>query len=441
MLTVPPDPSLGLATTLAEALDVLRPEPLEFEGEHPSGAVWYAPRPERFEDGLRVAGATETLQKRLLDSTAATKVFLSGHVGSGKSTEIKRLAASDPIKRAFSPVFLTIDAAYWQQLDSAQLLFFMAAALFEHAQTEGLLSEKNAWIAPLRELDKHLFGEAGARVTKATTGLELNVFFVKLKQELMFEQGRRSQFREMGEKDLTILIDLIRGLDLDIRRGLVLKHDSRSPLLLIDDLDKVREAGPQEDVFRRNIAALLRLPVRVVYTVPTGVAFDRCPPGIREALVHLYPVPILKKAPSSFEPGEAINEVGVPFLDAVLRSRLAPGLFDAEAIRKAGVYSGGVLRTFFRLLRAGAELARDNDLAAVDARVMGVAIKVVRLNETMSLRDTHYRALAAVHRTNQIEGAADGSYLDDSYVIECYNDKVWYEANPLLWLLLDPAHK
>ncbi len=441
MLTVPSDRSLALATTLADALDVLEPVPLEFEGEHPSGAVWYAPRPERFEDGLRVAGATETLQKRLLGSAAATKVFLSGHVGSGKSTEIKRLAAKDAVKKAFSPIFLTIDAAYRQQLDVAQLLFLMASALFEHASREQLMSTENAWSGPLRELDRRLFGEAGRRVTGSSGGVEVNAYFLKLRYELKLEEGRRRQFREIAEKDLTILTDLIYGIDQDIRKVMALRGDSRTPLLLIDDLDKVREAEPQENVFRKNLSALLDLPLRVLYTVPTGVAFDRCPPGIREALVHLYPVPILKKAPSSFEPDEAVNEVGLPFLDAVLRSRLAPGLFDADAVRKAGVYSGGVLRTFFRLLRAGARLAMDNDLTMVDARVMRVAIKEVRLNETMSLRDTHYRALAAVHRTNQIEGAADGSYLDDSYVIECYNDKVWYEANPLLWLLLKPQGK
>ena len=93
---------------------------------------------------------------------------------------------------------------------------------------------------------------------------------------------------------------------------------------------------------------------------------------------------------------------------------------------------------FFRLLRAAIEIARYNDLERVDGRVMQVAIKQQRLSETMSLRDPHYKALAEVHRTNRLSEGADGSYLDYSYVIECFNDKVWYEANPLFWLLLRP---
>jgi hypothetical protein len=32
----------------------------------------------------------------------------------------------------------------------------------------------------------------------------------------------------------------------------------------------------------------------------------------------------------------------------------------------------------------------------------------------------------------------DRRYLDESRVLECYNDKTWYEVSPLLWKLLEP---
>jgi hypothetical protein len=222
MSTALPDASLQLATTLVDALDALAPEPLDFQGEHASGQVRYAPRPERFEEGLRVRGPGEALQRRLLDSTSATKVFLSGHVGSGKSTEIRRLAASEPIQQAFSPVFLAIEEGYRQELDVAQLLFLMAGALFAHGRKVGLLSADNAWRGHLRELDQKVFGEAGVRATEGTTGVELDLFFVKLSQELKLEERRRRQFRELGEVQLTLLLDLLRGLEQDIRKNMIL---------------------------------------------------------------------------------------------------------------------------------------------------------------------------------------------------------------------------
>lgn len=439
-----PGSSSALATTLSEALDALVPEPLQFEGDRPNGNVLYAPRPERFEEGLRVRGPAEALEKRLLGSTSTTKVFLSGHVGSGKSTEIRRLAAKPAIRDAFSPIFLAVEEGYRQHLDIAQLLYLMACALFDFGQNRGLLSGENAWTAPLRDLDQRLFGDAGHHAKQGAISAELDLLFVKVRKELKLEEKRRRQFREIGETQLTILLDLVKGLDLDIRKNLTLQGNARSPLLLVDDLDEVREPAAQEDIFRKNVSVLFDPPLRILYTMPTGVAFDRCPPALRQARVHLYPVPILKKqVPGSpiFDPEESINEVGLPFLDAVLRSRVAPGLFDGGAVRKAAVYSGGVLRTFFHLLRLGIDVARDNDLGTVDERVMRVAIKNERLDESQAMREEHYEALAEVHRTNGLSQETDGQYLDDSYVIECSNDKVWYAANPLLWALLEPYSK
>ncbi|MBK8258132.1 MAG: hypothetical protein IPK82_36385 [Polyangiaceae bacterium] len=431
----------AVAQTLAAATEALTPEPLAFVDSTVAVNNLYVPRPERYEDGLRVRSPSETLERRLLSSALPAKVFLSGHVGSGKSTEIRRLAAQPTIQKAFTPIVLAIEEAYRVHLDIAQLLFLMADALYRHAAEHKLLSSENAWAEPLKELNRRIFGDSGLKLTAGSTSVEVNALFFKLRQDLKLEENRRRQFRHLGENNLTILLDLFRGLDLDVRKNLVLKGDSRPPLLLIDDLDKVREPTAQDDIFRNNLPILLDPPVPVLYTVPTGVAFDRCPPALRQARVHLYPVPVLKKqVPGNpvFDPELCFNEVGLPFLEAVLRSRVAPGLFDAAAIRKAAVYSGGVLRTFFWLLRSGVDVAQANDLPVVDGRIMNVAIKNERLNESQSLRSTHYKALAEVHNSNDLSPGIDGSYLDYSYVIECYNDKVWYAANPVLWSLLKP---
>ncbi|MEZ4299681.1 MAG: hypothetical protein R3B70_32325 [Polyangiaceae bacterium] len=137
----------------------------------------------------------------------------------------------------------------------------------------------------------------------------------------------------------------------------------------------------------------------------------------------------------SFEPEEHVNEAGLAILEGALRSRVGEGPFSPSAIRRSAVYSGGFVWKFFRLLRAGVEVAQANDLAVVDDRVMRVVIKEERLNESQSLREVDYRALAEVHRTNEI-GSVDRSYLDDLYVIAYRDDHVWYEVAPVLWSLL-----
>lgn len=429
------------ATTLDEAWDVLKPEPLDFATQPEMAKALYIPHAARLDNtsSMVVTSPSKELGRALLKSTSDMKAFLSGHVGSGKSTELRKLAASKEITDAFFPITLEIEAGYWDALDIAQLLFLMACAIYEYGNEHGLLTHRHAWQEPFRAMMDSFWGPTGAQPREGTVGLEFNLVFVKLKQELKLAEQRREQFRELGKTRMSVLTQLLSGLVLDMQLSAEARGEGREPVLFIDDLDKVREPKAQEETFRKKPAAFFEPPLRIVYTVPTGVAFNDCPKMIRSQLVHLFPAPMLKKAPQSFDPEGAVNDVGLLFLQTVLQSRVGPNLFDPTAIRLAAIYSGGVLRNFFWLLRTGIDVASSNDRNIVDEAVMRVAIKSARLSESMSLHKKHYETLAEVHRTNFL-AHGDATYLDQSWVFECFNDKVWYEANPLLWKLLDPKH-
>jgi len=437
LLTKAPSTAPARAATLDAAMQVLEPIPLQFEGEHANGE-FYIPHPSRIDGDLANPSPSALLVRRLLKSTSSMKAFLSGHIGGGKSSELRSLVADKRVQAAFFPIWLDIEPAYRDKLDLPQLLFLMACALFSYGREHQLHGRKELWERPLGELAKTFFMQGSAGAAEGAFEVKLNLVFVELRRELKMEERRREQFRELGKNDLKVLQDLILGLCADIVATGAQKGAGREPLLIIDGLDKVRAADPQHLVFRDQPAGLLDLPLRIVYTIPTGVAFDHCPDAISKLLIHLYPAPILKKAKTSYNPEEVVNEVGIDFFEKVLRPRVEPGLFSPEAVRLAAIYSGGVLRNFFHLLRSAIELAEVNALDSVDARVMKAAIKTVRLHESMSLHEPQYTVLARVHQTNQLPGG-DGKYLDQGWVIECFNDKVWYEANPLLWKLIDPS--
>lgn len=105
------------AETLEEARKLLDPRPLDFTRPNPEGADaasdpgYYMEVPERFGDGFRLPGPIENIRQRLVTSGPDVKVFLSGHVGSGKSTELSRLAVGDEITRRFHVVTLRLKDA------------------------------------------------------------------------------------------------------------------------------------------------------------------------------------------------------------------------------------------------------------------------------------------------------------------------------------------
>lgn len=432
-----------VAHTLADALDVLELEPLAFIGESSpaSDPAYYVEPPPRDDeaDGLPGPGPTEYLRDQLLAQRQAAKLFLSGHVGSGKSTQLNRLAAHPALREAFSIVPLRIEAGLVAFLDASQLLFVMAGALFERGFAEKLLREDGRWKGILRELDGRIFGEQGIVAKEGATSVEINAFFLKVREDLKLSQHRRNQLREIGETQQTLLLDLLKSLVIDIETSLVSRGEHRSLLLLVDDLDKVRGPEQQKDIFGTNLGLLFAPPFRALYTVPTGVVFGPNRAEVRRSLVHLYPLRVLDKAPDGFDPEHVFIPGSDTFFRRALDQRVEPRLFEDRAVRLAAVYSGGVLREFFRLLRGAIAIARHNKLDIVDDRAVRAAVRDERRRDTMGLLASDYEALLAIHQKHEMAKDEERRYLDEARVLECYNDKTWYEVNPLLWKVIKPA--
>lgn len=434
-----------VASTLPDALDVLELQPLDFIGAGGQAAAsdpaFYVEPPPRDEegDGLPGPGPTERLREQLLAQRQNAKLFLSGHVGSGKSTQLNRLAADDGLRAAFSIVFLRVEAGLVPFLDAAQLLFHMAGALFEFGVREKLLGESGKWKGMLRDLDARLSGDKGISLKEGTTSVEINAFFFKVREDLKLSEHRRRQFRELGETQQTLLLDLLNALVLDLETTLLDRGQHRSLLMLVDDLDKVRGPEQQRDIFNTNLGLLFAPPFRALYTVPTGVVFGPSRAEVRRSLEHLYPVRVLDKAPDGFDPERAFIPGSDTFFRRAVDRRVDPRLFDDRAVRLAAIYSGGVLREFFRLLRSAVSVARHNKLDMVDDRAVRAAVRDERRRDTMGLLASDYEALLAIHRRHDMARDEERRYLDEARVLECYNDKTWYEVNPLLWKVIEPA--
>jgi hypothetical protein len=430
------------AVNLDEAQDLLDPRPLEFGETAKPRDIASDPRlyteppgPDHVE--RKRLGPMDKIRARLLRETSHTKLFLAGHVGSGKSTQVNRLAADPDIKKAFTVVQLQFEEQEWAYLDSAQVLFRMAGAIYEFAHEKKLLGESARWLKILRTLDEKVFGPSGLTAKEGSTGVEVNLLFLRLRQDLKLSETRRKQFRALGETQQSLLQDLLAELVDDLEGSLAKKGESGSLLMLVDDLDKVRGADAQRDIFDTNLNALLVPPLRVLYTLPTGVYFGTNRAELRQQSGHLYPVRILGKAPDVFDPKSVYLPDRMGFFHELLRHRVAPGLFDDESVRLAAIYSGGVLRDFFHLLREAILIARHNELDTVDAMTMREAVRDAQFRESAGLYRPDYEVFLDVHRTHSLRGAEHRHYLDESRVLECYNDEVWFEVTPLLWSLLE----
>lgn len=433
------------ARTLDEARKVLDPRPLVFGTEEPnrgdkaaSASEFYTEPPAQKKGNRKLPSPVENIRQRLLTGPDDTKLFLCGHVGSGKSTELNRLAVDSEITSMFSVVMLRFEEQEWATLDSSQVLFRIAGEIYVRFKPLLAKSSNTELQKALGELNDRLVGVTGLRATEGSIGVELDLVVFKVKQELKLSEKARRVFREFGETQQTLLQDVLRELVDAVENALATTEEPPRLLVLADDMDKVRGVEQQKEMFDKNLAALTSPQVRIVYTLPTGVYFGENRADVRQNVEYLYPVRVLNKAASgSFNPEDAYTPERIGFFEALVHHRVEEDLIALEATRLAAIYSGGVLRDFFHLLREGIRLARYNKLDVLDVELMRYAIDDARLRESAGLYAPDYEALAFVHKTNELRTVDDRRYLDTSRVLECYNGSVWFETTPLLWQLLE----
>ncbi|MFO0587175.1 MAG: hypothetical protein U0441_06545 [Polyangiaceae bacterium] len=414
------------ATNLNDAYDVLDPQPIDFTTQ---ADFYVEPPPREHDDGERAPNPMTRIRKAL-QTTSAAKMFLAGHVGAGKSTQLRRLAADPSIEQRFSVVMVRLDMTDLPFLDPLQLLFHMAIGLYEHGKRLGLFKDDKPWRKHLERLDAALYGGTGLSATEGTVGLEIDLFLVKVREELRVSENRRREFRTFGETNRTVLIDLLRELSVEIETALLPK----TLLVIIDDLDKVRDAERQDDLFHKGVGTLFAPRFRVIYTLPVAVAFDPSRRELINAVEHLYPERVLEKSPDGFDPLHAFRDDALPFFRDAVHKRVEPDLVEEEAIRLATAFSGGVVRYVFFLLKEASAIAEMRGATKIDAKAVRSAVREERLRLTRGLTREDYDALLAAHQTHDRKDDARYQWLQDiGVLLECYNDDAWYEAHPILW--------
>ncbi|MBK8258128.1 MAG: hypothetical protein IPK82_36365 [Polyangiaceae bacterium] len=421
-------------TNLFDAYDVLDPQPIDFATQ----AHYYVEPPPKVHDyQTRSPGPIDKI-KRALRTTIPTKVFLAGHVGAGKSTQLRKLVTEPFITEKFFVVSIQLETSELPFLDTPQLLFHIARELYERAKSLQINDLDKTVKKYLTVIDRQLFGPDGLSVEAGTTSLEINAWFIKLRQDLKGSERARRQLRDFGETQRTVLQDLLSDLTVRIEMELLQANKPSSLLVVIDDLDKIRSEEQQKELFQVNLGALLSHRFRAIVTLPTAVSFDPSRRELLQTVEHLYPERVLQKAGQSFDPMKAFVDDSLGFFQDLLYKRVDRSLFVDDAVKWAVAYSGGVVRDYFRLLKEAAAIAEQLGQPTVDVAAMKSAIREQRLNWTRTLDHEDYLALLTVHQTHdRADSDRHRRLLDLGLILECYNDETWYEAHPILWASLE----
>jgi len=374
---------------------------------------------------------------------ASTHLF-SGFRGTGKTTELNRLARE--LDRLGDFVVLRVSARDYHHLSEALDLEELTLML---AMGIGEAAERTLGEAQLGELaNEGVLTRIHGRLAKAFEGSELSLKFgpVELKPALRSGAGLRANLREaLHERPHQLRIflhDFVRDLAAAIR--------PRQLVVIIDDFEKynvprTKVASVYQDMAQLffHSPELLKLPLcHTIYTVPPYLAFIN--PGIAEIYdgrLHVLPSVKLRTRPPERRP----HAPGLAALEAVLAGRVElDELFGDQreaCVERLVAASGGNLRDLFVLVSGPIMAAVDDGLPVGLAQVEATIQKQARVRRGL-LAGPH-EILTKVRARGDLVAIGEDRLGDfaaamDQHLLLCHcNDEFWYDVHPLVEASLD----
>lgn len=405
------------AQTLAQALNIFDPEhPLKTEEELRDYFVERAMSP------------LQELALLLLNTTRPQRILFTGHRGSGKSTELAKLASL--LKDDFFIVNYSVkNVLNLFDLNYVDVILSLAVELFRTA-TERRVKVKEEVLDHVLDLfTKEITKEVVMEVKGgADVGANLNALVVKLESKIGTEASTRTIVRENAEPRLS---DLLESIDLGVRE--IERRTKKRVLVIVEDLDKT-DLARAKDLFYSHAISLNAPRCSVIYTFPTALRHDNDFIQIRQNFAEPCVLPNFRVGHRDGGP----DEEGLQQLKDVVTRRAEENLFTPEALGQLAELSGGIPRELMILARRSCLLALEVKKPAIDGEVAERAANRMRLDYEVLLTSRQVDLLREVVESKRVENDEEHrALLHNLSALEYRNDEgIWYDVHPLVRPLL-----
>jgi len=381
----------------------------------------------------RPGNPTARLERELLREYSQTpKYFFSGHRGCGKSTELRRLAVNPKILKKYWPIHFTIrEEADINNLDFKDVLLGIGGRLYREYRKAGgklpeeLLQELNSWRGQIETEVKTVF--AGRTEKEIDIGLE--AFFANVGLKLKLEPTTRSELRQVFERNLSDLVDVINKIATAIHA-----QEKRPPLVLIDDLDKPN-LGQSRAIFYDHRESMLQPNCPIVYTVSSSLFYSSEFQAIRDRAIFLPNVKLHEQG----KPAKRDTE-GYRAMHEFVYKRMHPDLITNEALDAAVTISGGVFREMARIVRSAIGYIRIGRRERIELEDVQKAEAEIRGEYRRFLTREQRAVLRAIRANNRYdEPDKVAPLLQMLAALDYANGEPWCDVHPALHKLLDEA--
>ena len=396
---------------------------------------------------VRYVGATADPVKMMAIAIRTAKspchILFSGHIGCGKSTELKRLEKMLTEQKYLVSIAECHIRLNLNAMEYTDVMLFVLETLLDCAIMNDLaVNEKplrriqNYWGTELTKVSTAAFeATAGihASIEAETPSLLKRIYKIVagLRAELLIQSNTRAEFQQKVQPELHTFIAMINEVISDIQNAGVKKGFKNTfPIILQDGLEKAN-MDVADRLFERHSQDLVRMHAHLVMTFPINLCYKPGYVQIKNNFANDWRLPMIKLRTWN---GERYTEYpgGIKTLSDIVEKRMERDLFEGDTLKCMIVKTGGSLRDLFEVLYTAALNALGEDRTIITQQDAEAA-----LNKMTSGISERFPQNLIPKLIEIIDGkksyASDEDLmvlLQSSAVLE-YNGERWVDVHPL----------
>ena len=376
------------------------------------------------------------------------RFLFTGHIGSGKSSELLHLVNILKEETNFFPVYIDVkDYINFEKANLDEIFLAIAVELAEVFHLELNIKLKNSYLeSKFAEIKNILLTKR--KVSK----VEADIFGygkAEIEEFKQNDEAKRKLYDAISEDNKSLLEEL----NLFINRANLELNKSESKytklVIIVDTLEKIKKLGENEDelnsqteLFIGNYTKLTGIETHIIYTVPLALYRSDQGPKLLQYYSDVMVLPMVK----IYHRGKFDDEYeeGCKAFTRILKKRLGESLFDEafneDALKFLIKYSGGNLRNMMSFIQ---EAIISTDDLPIDYKIARKSVQPKVRSYASSIREEYWEKLAKLEKSTdqQIDNGDEDFWamLENLTVMEYVNgddtenlDDIWYAVNPVV---------
>lgn len=370
-----------------------------------------------------------------------TLLFLAGMRGSGKTSELERIAKNLHKSSCFFCITCNLDVGLdLNDMEYMDILLYQLERLFTELKEADLqmdneiIGSLQKWFAErVDEVNRAIKNESGfeIEIKAGTPGLLTFLgLTTKLKNNLQGSKENAQKIRTVFKNNFTDFAKKVNEFFEWVNSVLRARAAAQEILFIVDGLEKTATLDIRKKIILEEANRIRQIKANTIFTLPVELMPETRRMEVNNNLVISFPFVKIR------EKNDAIVEKAVErFLEFVYK-RIGRSLFDSEeTVRTAILYGGGSPREMLRILES-AYLYADDEATVLDRKAIEKGV------QKLAAQTAHYVSAKDLEKLKQLkEDNLDGKIIPydedcqmllEKLIIMEYNDGNYKRVNPIV---------